>query len=65
MIDQIKKVIEQIDHLSVERQLELAKLIQEEISWDDTFASSQQELSSLANEAIEEFKKGTTSDRAW
>jgi len=65
MTDQVKRAIQQIKNLPPKKQEEIAKLIQEELSWDATFDHSQEELASLAKEAVKEYKTGKTSDKHW
>lgn len=65
MIDQVKRAIEQIEMLPVDRQLEIAQLILDELKWNETFERSQNELSTLAREALEEYESGNTSDKDW
>ena len=54
MIDQVKKAIRQIEKLPREKQLEIAQLIQDELSWEETFNQTQDKLSNLAQEAIQD-----------
>ena len=65
MIDPVKKAFQEIEKLPRKKQLELAQLIQEELSWDNTFQQSQDKLSQLAKEALSEYKKGNVSDKNW
>jgi hypothetical protein len=65
MIDQLKKAIHQIEKLPENKQIEIANLIQEELSWDATILQSQDQLASLAKEALKEYKEGKTSDKPW
>lgn len=65
MIDQVRKVIVQLEKLPEQRQLEIAQLILDELKWDETFQRSQHELSTLAREALEEYKSGNTFDKDW
>jgi hypothetical protein len=65
MIDQIKKAIQQIEKLPDSKQIEIAGLIQDELSWDATILQTQDALTSLAKEALKEYKEGKTSDKAW
>lgn len=65
MIDQVKKIFNRIANLPEKQQIELAKLIEDEISWEQTFASSQEALVALAKEAIQEYKSGKTSEQDW
>ena len=63
MIDQLKKAIHQIEKLPENKQIEIANLIQDELSWDTTILLSQDELASLANEALKEYKEGKISGK--
>jgi len=65
MIDQLKKAIHQIEKLPENEQIEIANLIQDELSWDATILQSQDELASLAKEALKEYKEGKTSGKDW
>ena len=62
MIDQVKKAIQQIEKLPENKQIEIAKLIQDELSWDTTILQSQDKLVSLAKEALKDYKDGKASD---
>ena len=65
MIDQLKKAIQQIEKLPETKQIEIANLIQNELSWDTTILQSQDQLASLAKEALKQYKEGKTSDESW
>lgn len=65
MIEQVKRAIQQIEKLPEGKQIEIAKLIQDELSWDATILQSQDQLASLAKEALKEYKEGKTSDESW
>lgn len=65
MIEQVKRAIQQIEKLPESKQIEIAKLIQDELSWDATILQSQDQLTSLAKEALKEYKEGKTSDESW
>ena len=65
MIDEVKRAIQQIEKLPESKQIEIAKLIQDELSWDATILQSQDKLASLAKEALKEYKEGKTSDESW
>jgi hypothetical protein len=65
MIEQVKRAIQQIEKLPESKQIEIAKLIQDELSWDATILQSQDQLASLAKEALKEYKEGKTSDKSW
>ncbi len=40
-------------------------LIQDELSWDNTFSQNQDKLSQLAKEALHEYMKGNVSHKNW
>ena len=65
MIEQVKRAIQQIEKLPESKQIEIAKLIHDELSWDATILQSQDQLASLAKEALKEYKEGKTSDKSW
>ena len=65
MIEQVKRAIQQIEKLPESKQIEIAKLIQDELSWDATILQSQDQLASMAKEASKEYKEGKTSDESW
>ena len=65
MIEQVKRAIQQIEKLPESKQIEIAKLIQDELGWDVTILQSQDQLASLAKEALKEYKEGKTSDKSW
>lgn len=65
MIEQVKRAIQQIEKLPESKQIEIAKLIQDELSWDASILQSQDQLASLAKEALKEYKEGKTSDDSW
>ncbi len=60
MISELKKAIEKAERLSEQDQKMVAKIILDEISWEENFAGSQSKLSFLAQEALDEYKKGDT-----
>ncbi len=60
MISELKKAIEKAERLSEQDQKMVAKIILDEISWEENFATSQSKLSFLAQEALDEYKKGDT-----
>ena len=65
MIVQVKRAIQQIEKLPESKQIEIAKLIQDELSWDATILQSQDQLASLAKEVLKEYKEGKTSNDSW
>ena len=58
MVKELKKAMEKAEQLPEKEQQALASLILSEIEWENSFANFQDKLSSLANEAISEYKKG-------
>ena len=60
MISELKNAIEKAGRLSEQDQKMVAKIILDEISWEEKFAASQSKLSFLAKEALDEYKKGDT-----
>jgi len=56
MIEQVKRAIQQIERLPKSKQIEIAKLIQDELSWDATILNTQDQLASMANDALKEYK---------
>lgn len=60
MVTELKKAIEKAEKLSDKEQQAIAQLIVDEISWDQTLKESEKQLSSLAQEAMDEYKKGKT-----
>lgn len=65
MIDHIKKVFERLEKLPSTKQEEIANLIEDELNWDSTFNQTQDQLSSLAREAIQDYEAGNTDDKDW
>lgn len=60
MIAALKLAMEKAEKLSEKEQEAIAKLILDEVEWNKTFANSSDQLSMLAHEAVEEYKKGKT-----
>lgn len=60
MILELKKAIEKAERLSDQGQKTVAQIILGEISWEENFVGSQSKLSFLAQEALDEYKKGDT-----
>ena len=59
MISELKKAIEKAERLSEQDQRMIAKIILDEISWEEKFVA-QSKLSFLAKEALDEYKQGDT-----
>ena len=60
MVAELKKAIERAEKLPNKEQQIIAQLIVDEISWDKTLEDSEKKLTSLAQEALREYKKGVT-----
>jgi len=60
MISELKDAIKKTEKLPEKDQKIIADLILDEINWDETITRSQDQLSILANEALQEYKKGNT-----
>ncbi len=60
MIAELKEVLSSIEQLKDEDQKQIAKLLQDELSWNTTLQNSQEKLGDLAKEAVHEYKKGNT-----
>jgi hypothetical protein len=58
MVKELKQAIEKAEQLPESEQQALANLILSEIEWENSFANSQSKLSSLASEALQEYKRG-------
>ena len=65
MTNQVKKTIQKIEALPEKAQEDIAKLILEELSWNQTFETTQGKLANLAREANEENLSGKTNDQDW
>lgn len=60
MEKELSNVIDRLNKLPQKKQKSLAKLIADEISWEERVTKSENALASLAAEAVEEYKKGKT-----
>ena len=58
MTTSLKNVFSKINRMPVREQNAIAELLIQELEWDKSFSKSQQQLSWLASEALEEFRKG-------
>ena len=65
MIAELKEVLKKVEQLNNNEQKSIAKLINEELEWDNTLNKTQDKLSMLAKEAIEEYKSGKTKQQDW
>ncbi|MGZ3862081.1 MAG: hypothetical protein ACXVPN_06470 [Bacteroidia bacterium] len=60
MTTALKKVFSKLDKMPMAQQNAIASLLNEELAWQQSFENSQDELLSLASEALTEYKKGKT-----
>ena len=60
MTTALKNIFSKINNLPAKEQNAIAGLLSEELAWQKSYANSQQQLSSLAAEALEEYRKGKT-----
>jgi hypothetical protein len=60
MTTALKNIIARLDKMPVSEQNAIASLLKEELAWQKSFDNSQNELLSLASEALMEYKKGKT-----
>ena len=65
MIDHVKKVFKRLEKLPSNKQEEIANLIEDELNWDSTFNQTQDQLTSLAREAMQDYEAGNTDDKDW
>ena len=60
MTTALKNIVSKINGLSFREQNAIANLLSEELAWRKSYAHSQQQLSSLASEALSEYRRGKT-----
>ncbi len=60
MTSALKTVFSKINKMPLAEQNAIAALLNEELNWQKSFESSENELQNLAEEAIVEYKKGKT-----
>jgi hypothetical protein len=60
MVEELRKALDKAKQLPENQQRALAELILNEIEWESSFQSSPEKLSSLAKEALSEYKDGKT-----
>jgi hypothetical protein len=65
MVKELEEVISTIEKLKDSEQREIAKMLHDEISWDKSLQNSQDKLSNLAEEALNEYKAGKTEEKGW
>ena len=60
MIVSLKKVMAKAEKLPAKEQKVIAQLIEDELSWDKKIRGTEDQLSKMAEEALEEYRKGKT-----
>ncbi len=65
MTTELKEVISKVEKLGDNEQREIAKMINDEIEWDEAFNNSKSQLSILAQQAINEHLSGKTINEDW
>lgn len=60
MIAELKAVIQKVEQLNEEEQRMIAKMLEDELQWESTLQSTQDKLSQLAKEALNEHQSGKT-----
>lgn len=65
MVTELQEVLKRVEQLNEDEQKSIAKLLDQEISWQGSFETSQDKLSWLANEAIDEYKSGKSTQTDW
>ena len=60
MVLELKNAVKKAEKLSSKDQKAVAKIILDELAWNQLFATSQKQISNLAHEALAEYKKGAT-----
>jgi hypothetical protein len=60
MTTALKNIFSKINTLPAEEQNAIASLLKEELAWQKSYEKSQKKLSSLAAEALGEYRKGKT-----
>jgi polyhydroxyalkanoate synthesis regulator phasin len=60
MVEELKNAMTKAGKLPENEQKRIAELILDEIEWDSAFQSSPEKLSTLAKEALADYKTGKT-----
>jgi hypothetical protein len=60
MVSELKDAVKKAEKLSIKDQKAVANIILDELTWNQSFVTSQKQLSKLAEEALVEYKKGDT-----
>jgi len=65
MVAELKEVIQKVEQLNSEEQKSIAKMINDELEWENTLNDTQDKLVSLAEEAIKEYQSEKTKKEDW
>lgn len=65
MVSELKEVLQKVEQLDSNEQKSIAKMINDELEWETTLENSQDKLSTLAKEAIQEYQSGKTKNEDW
>lgn len=65
MVAELKEVLQKVEQLDVNEQQSIAKMINDELEWENTLNNTKDKLATLAKEAVEEYKSGKTKQQDW
>jgi ElaB/YqjD/DUF883 family membrane-anchored ribosome-binding protein len=65
MVAELKEVLQKLGQLDSDEQKSIAKMINDELEWENTLKNTQDKLATLAKEAIEEYQSGKTKKEDW
>lgn len=65
MVQELQAVLSKVETLKEEEQRMIAKLLEQEIAWENTLKESHDFLSNLADEALQMHKTGKTIQTDW
>jgi hypothetical protein len=60
MITELKKAFERAESLTEAEQKSIAELILDEVNWSDMLKKSEDKISKLAEDAVQDYKSGNT-----
>ncbi|MEX0968055.1 MAG: hypothetical protein WD077_12505 [Bacteroidia bacterium] len=62
---EFEQIIKKVGLLPEDQQKALARMIEEELRWDETIKNTQSELAELAEDALAEYRSGRTKKGDW
>jgi hypothetical protein len=65
MITELKEVIQKVEQLDEQRKRIIAKMLEDELKWDNTLRNTQGKLAQLAKEALKEYQSDKTKLEDW